>query len=227
MSYRESLNKLKDAGIDSTPLSRRQHSTASNSSYTHPSDASILSRNSTVSSTASSGYPQAGHKRGLSEARGMSPPIDRSSSRSPDKATPKAEDLFANLRMSLRPLRQEPSSKDAHSPPSHKQSVATSSHSRIQSLDLPPSRASYNSSVSSPTRPASSIRPTSLLMSRADSARPSSSQDPHDHAQNHMLPHAPLVAPDLESLGKSTTGHLRTLSKFAESASPEIGRAHV
>lgn len=51
-----------------------------------------------------------------------------------------------------------------------------------------------------------------MLLSRADSSTPASTRP-------HALPHPPLAAPDLQSLQKSSTAHLRTLSKLAETAS--------
>jgi Ras GTPase-activating-like protein IQGAP2/3 len=61
------------------------------------------------------------------------------------------------------------------------------------------------------------VRPNSMILSRSDSVsrgRASrSSTLPHQHS--------PLAAPDLQSLQKSSTSQLRTLSKFAESGQAE------
>ena len=147
----------------------------------------------------------------------MTSPVDRSSGRSPEKGTPRAEDVFKDIRMSLRPLSQGKANTPGSSAPSDISHKPSLSHSRGQSLDV---RPSYDSTASSPTRPPSSVRPTSLLASRGDPARPATASVASSHdSHSHMLSHTPMLPPDLESLGKSSTGHLRTLSKFAESAS--------
>jgi Ras GTPase-activating-like protein IQGAP2/3 len=58
-----------------------------------------------------------------------------------------------------------------------------------------------------------------MILSRADSVsqRPGSSHD----TSNHTIHHSPLAAPDVQDLKKSSTGHLRILSKYAQSASPD------
>lgn len=59
-----------------------------------------------------------------------------------------------------------------------------------------------------------------MMLSRADSINPSASASSR-YGAHAALPSSPLIAPDLQSLQKSTTGHLRTLSKFAQDVSPE------
>jgi Ras GTPase-activating-like protein IQGAP2/3 len=59
-----------------------------------------------------------------------------------------------------------------------------------------------------------------MLLSRADSTRASRSNST-PQGSLHTLPHPQIAAPDLKSLGKSSTGHLRTLSKFAQISSPD------
>lgn len=56
-----------------------------------------------------------------------------------------------------------------------------------------------------------------MLLSRADSVSQGSSTVARLHQSS--APHSPLTTPDLQSLQKSSTGHLRTLSKFAQNAS--------
>ena len=61
------------------------------------------------------------------------------------------------------------------------------------------------------------LRPNSMMLSRSDSI---ARQTPgRGHAVQHQ--HNPLTAPDLQQLQKSSTSQLRTLSKFAQSASAE------
>ncbi|KFZ03127.1 hypothetical protein V502_11202 [Pseudogymnoascus sp. VKM F-4520 (FW-2644)] len=215
MSYRHPLHQIQ-ANDYSSQLAKRQPSTASTSSsaYSHPSEASYLSRTSTISSTASSGYQQPAHKRGLSEAKGMSPATDlRPGSSGRGFSTPNSEDPFQSVRLSLRPLPQVPA-QTYPSPPSKQQLFQ---HSRGQSLDVKPM---YNDTAASPPpKRTGALRPNSMLLSRADSTRTVRSNSMQPSSQLSPV-HTPVAAPDLQSLGKSSTGHLRTLSKFAEVSSP-------
>ncbi|KAL3425322.1 IQ domain-containing protein containing GTPase activating protein [Phlyctema vagabunda] len=141
----------------------------------------------------------------------------------------------------------KPSFADVYSPPlSAVPSSLRPQHSRTQSMDVKPSFPDpYGPSASAtvlPVRPQrsrtqsvddtaaysdtqiqplsaipASIRPTSMILSRSDTlSRSGSIRNP---GQQH--PHSPLTAPDLESLQRSSTSQLRTLSKFAEGASPD------
>lgn len=215
MSYRHPLHQIQ-ANDYSSQLAKRQPSTASTSSsaYSHPSEASYLSRTSTISSTASSGYQQPAHKRGLSEAKGMSPATDlRPGSSGRGFSTPNSEDPFQSVRLSLRPLPQVPA-QTYPSPPSKQQLFQ---HSRGQSLDVKPM---YNDTAASPPpKRTGALRPNSMLLSRADSTRTVRSNSMQPSSQLSPV-HTPVAAPDLQSLGKSSTSHLRTLSKFAEVSSP-------
>ncbi|KFY47699.1 hypothetical protein V495_01872 [Pseudogymnoascus sp. VKM F-4514 (FW-929)] len=217
MSYRHPLHQIQTNDY-SAQLAKRQPSTASTSSsaYSHPSEASYLSRTSTISSTASSGYQQAAHKRGLSEAKGMSPATDvRPGSSGRGFSTPNSEDPFQSVRLSLRPLPQAPAQTYPSSPPSKQKQQFQ--HSRGQSLDVKPM---YNDvTASPPSKRTAALRPNSMLLSRADSTRTVRSNSMQPSSQLSPL-HTPVAAPDLQSLGKSSTGHLRTLSKFAEVSSP-------
>ncbi|CZR55358.1 related to Ras GTPase-activating-like protein IQGAP1 [Phialocephala subalpina] len=205
MSYRHPLRQTQTA--DYYPTGKRQPSNASTTStaYSNSSGAFELSRTSTLSSTASSGY--SGHKRGISEATGMAPTaIERRSPLQSMESSP--DSAYKNVRQSLRPLPQPP----AASPPSH---IKTGYHSRGQSIDFAKASGEY-----SPTSPPKNalMRPQSMLLSRADSI----SRGPN-HSRNHTVQHqhSPLTAPDLQQLQRSSTSQLRTLSKFAESASPD------
>jgi Ras GTPase-activating-like protein IQGAP2/3 len=157
---------------------------------------------STLSSAASSGY--SGHKRGLSEATGMSPSATEnrnyhgSLDSSPDGS-------YKNVRQSLRPLPQAP----GPSPPSHRVGL----HSRTQSMDVV--KNSYGEYVPSVNPQPASIRPNSMILSRSDSIKRGARSQTLQHQ------HSPLTAPDLQSLQKSSTSQLRTLSQFAENGSPE------
>lgn len=124
----------------------------------------------------------------------------------------KPDNAYKNVRQSLRSLPQAPVA------PPPREHEKLHQHSRGQSLDI--LRATFDGGIDSNTslRPPS-IRPTSMILGRADSVSRNSSaiSRPHSHTSSH----APLITPDLQSLEKSSTGHLRTLSKFAQNASPD------
>ncbi|TAQ85433.1 hypothetical protein B7494_g6254 [Chlorociboria aeruginascens] len=209
MSYRHlPLHQIQTA--DYTSYAKRQPSNAStaSTSYSNSSGAFELSRTSTLSSTASSGY--AGHRRGISEASGMSPSaIDNKSVRSTLDSNP--ESAYKSIRQSLRPLPQPP----ALSPPSSPEKNEFR-HSRGQSVDV--ARFSYNDASASAVPRNMSIRPNSMILSRADSMNRGSSSF---RSQGLQHSYSPLTTPDLQSLQRSSTSQLRTLSKFAENALPD------
>lgn len=72
----------------------------------------------------------------------------------------------------------------------------------VENMRQPP----YDGSVSPPAKP----RPLSIAISRADSVRAPT----RDHSGRPLSTH--LERPALQSLQKSSTNHMRTLSKFAE-----------
>ncbi len=125
---------------------------------------------------------------------------------------------YKSSRQSLRPLPQPP---NASSPSVYDKVHLT--HSRGQSFDDAP-KLDYDVPAYSPLPiAAKSGRPQSMVLSRADSITPSSSlsQRPHVHHTN-TSPHGPAFSsPDLTTLKNSSTGHLRTLSKFAQQGSSE------
>jgi Ras GTPase-activating-like protein IQGAP2/3 len=112
------------------------------------------------------------------------------------------ESAYKNVRQSLRPLPQPPGS------PLHDR------HTRGQSVDaVKPPTMDYTSNTS----PKTAIRPNSMLLSRADSIRASGS----GRSQIMQHQHSSFAPPDLQSLQRSSTSQLRTLSKFAESGTPD------
>jgi Ras GTPase-activating-like protein IQGAP2/3 len=116
------------------------------------------------------------------------------------------EGPYKNVRQSLRPLPQAP----GPSPPSHHR---VGHHTRTQSMDVV--KNSYGEYAPSIQPQPTSIRPNSMILSRADSIK----RGPRSQTLQHQ--HSPLTAPDLQSLQKSSTSQLRTLSQFAENGSPE------
>ncbi|KAF2006315.1 ras GTPase activating protein-like protein [Amniculicola lignicola CBS 123094] len=206
-----------------SPSPLRQTSIASNgsSAYSNGSVQYPPSRSSTQSSNASNGYQvaTAGHRRGLSEATTLSKPRteDYFASEDTDPGNP-----FATIRKTLRPASQVAPSSPVPEPPARTTNSPT--HSRSRSVDpvkyvpydgsVSPTanRVPYDGSISPPAKP----RPLSMAISRSDSMR----APMRDHSARPTLT-TQLERPNLQSFGKSSTGHLRTLSKFAESATGE------
>lgn len=117
---------------------------------------------------------------------------------------------YKSVRQSLRPLPQPPSS----SPPAlYKPSTTLYSHT--PSYDEV-TKYQYEAPSYSPT---SSITPSrlshSIGLSRADSITPTTVSK--RHSQTHSSPIGPALSPpDFANMKRSTTSHLRTLSKFAQ-----------
>ncbi|GKZ79120.1 hypothetical protein AnigIFM56816_002995 [Aspergillus niger] len=215
---------------DQTSNPLRHGSTASTSSsiYTVSSSSFAPSRTSTVSSTASSGSVP-GHRRGKSE---VNTPISEAMAggASDGKSWANAGATYENIRRSLRPLSQAPNS----SPVAAKQ--AAFRHSRSQTVDnpqywkenrpqTPESRPAHPQDVDtlkekpsyidqSPTKTSSphAVSPNTKTQVKAHHAHSLSNPPPFTHT---------LSAPELETFQKSSTGHLRTLSKFAKSGETE------
>ncbi|EHA24224.1 hypothetical protein ASPNIDRAFT_181068 [Aspergillus niger ATCC 1015] len=215
---------------DQTSNPLRHGSTASTSSsiYTVSSSSFAPSRTSTVSSTASSGSVP-GHRRGKSE---VNTPISEAMAggASDGKSWANAGATYENIRRSLRPLSQAPNS----SPVAAKQ--AAFRHSRSQTVDnpqywkenrpqTPESRPAHPQDVDtlkekpsyidqSPTKTSSphAVSPHTKTQVKAHHAHSLSNPSPFTHT---------LSAPELETFQKSSTGHLRTLSKFAKSGETE------
>ena len=118
---------------------------------------------------------------------------------------------YKAARQSLRPLPQAPSA----SPPSTLKKTHLT-HSRVQSYDEAP-KYQYNGPAYSPTSLATQPTGTHALgIHRADSVSRRSQQ------HSSTSPHGPVLStPELKDLKKSTTSHLRTLSKFAGNDSSE------
>lgn len=167
-----------------------------------------------MSSSTSSNYQplRAGHKRGISETSPTRPISTEDSSRY-ETATSGG---YKSIRQSLRPLPQPPSSSLQSTP--KKQSQPLSSH--LQSLDEAP-KYQYDGPAYLPVSSSPETYVSFQLgLSRADSVTPSSiSKRLNKHHTNSLGP--ALSSPDLTNLKKSTTSHLRTLSKFAQNESSE------
>lgn len=183
-------------------LPQRQTSTAStvSSAYSAASSAFLPSRTSTVTSTNSSIYSQAsaGHKRGVSEAGEMTP--TRTYGR-PGSVENNPDNVYKNLRQTLRPLPQAPSPgsvNNARRPSPH--------HVRAQTVDRFPQSYSEDPFVEK------------HLHEHHNEELPSR---PH-FRHSLTTPHASTFrAPDLQELQKSSTAQLRALSKFAQDGDAE------
>ncbi|KAL2864190.1 putative Ras GTPase activating protein, partial [Aspergillus lucknowensis] len=215
----------------SSPLRNGSTASTNSSIYSLSSNSFGPSRTSTVSSNASiESASSFGHKRGKSEVNTAA--ALQNMARETIPAWSNAGATYENIRRSLRPLPQAPNS----SPPASKH--AAFRHSRSQTLDnpqhwkenrpqTPEARYSYNQD-SEPLRETASPNVTT----------PTKTNSPHhgspqtrpvvraQHSQSLSSPHPPpltaaLSAPDLETFQKSSTGHLRALSKFAKSGATE------
>jgi Ras GTPase-activating-like protein IQGAP2/3 len=205
MSYSSYTPRTRLGHQTASPSPLRQASTLSTGSSASSSgtNQNPPSRSSTQSSTASYGYERPGHRRGLSEATApLSRPRSESYFGSDD--TDAASD-FTNVRKALRPLQQVPQSSPIPEKPLLPIPTPTHLHSRSQSVENM-RHTPFDGSVS-PPKP----RPLSIAISRADSVRAPT----RDHSSRPLSAH--LERPALQSLQKSATGHMRTLSKFAES----------
>ncbi|KAF2970959.1 hypothetical protein GQX73_g2569 [Xylaria multiplex] len=224
MSYRP--HPLRQSYTVDPPLVNRQPSTTSSSAssgYSHTSFNSDLynpSNASTNSSIASNGYGASTvrHKRGKSEA------VIRHRAATFDEAPKSPEKMYSMARQSLRPLPQPPASGSPppapRTPPRHDRYER---HERGQSLDIG-KLSLYEGRTSPATSPthlsiSTSARPTSMLLTRSDSIRPDAAKITSN--SHHAVVHSPLVAPNLEQLGRSSTNQLRTLSKLAQDGSSE------
>lgn len=123
---------------------------------------------------------------------------------------PERDKGHATARAALKPIAQGANS------PTHRESP-TSNHAKTH-LGSPVS--AHSSPPTSNVQP----RPRSLVISRADSVRTKPIGRPNDSSPQHThfasQPNL-LDRPHLQELQKSTTGHLRTLSKYAENNVPE------
>jgi Ras GTPase-activating-like protein IQGAP2/3 len=133
--------------------------------------------------------------------------------------SPSAAETYGSVRRSLRSLPQPPNA----SPTSVK--GGTSRHSRSYTIDETGYRNTH--SIGSPeTRSMwrQENEPSSHCIRTPSSQIPPRPKSHHSYS--HSSPHAPvlatsLTAPELETFQKSSTRHLRTLSKFARSGESE------
>ncbi|GIJ82766.1 hypothetical protein Asppvi_001277 [Aspergillus pseudoviridinutans] len=221
----------------SSPLRHGSTASTSSSVYSLSSNSQAPSRTSTVSSNASMGSAsRIGHRRGKSELNSTTLGTMVKDTSEGGSWT-SAATTYENVRRSLRPLPQAPNA----SPPMSKTSVYR--HTRSQTVDnpqywkenrpqTPDSRHPHSLETDRPTERQSL---NSQTPPRKNSVQPGSPHAVSPHSRPHMRPHhshslsnplpppltTTLSTPELETFKKSSTGHLRTLSKFAKSGDTE------
>ncbi|KAL4890862.1 hypothetical protein BDV59DRAFT_183793 [Aspergillus ambiguus] len=214
----------------SSPLRHGSTASTASSVYTVSSNSFAPSRTSTVSSTVSIGsMPSIGHKRGKSELTAMVAETLPGAGATELGRSSNAGTTYESVRRSLRPLSQAPNA----SPPPAKQSIYR--HTRSQTADspqywkenrpqtpesrpLPNPDNDYDAQTPQTTSPYHYSSYAASPLTRS----PTKSHHSHSLSNSHQPPlTTSLTAPELETLKKSSTGHLRTLSKFAQSGETE------
>ena len=123
---------------------------------------------------------------------------------------------YKSARQSLRPLPQPPGPTQPERDKLVVDRVKDEfRHTRAQSMDVLKSKFNDEYAPLPPIR-TTAVRPNSMMLSRADSI-----SRPAPFRSHGVLPHSPLITPDLHDLEKSSTTQLRTLSKFAQTVSPD------
>ena len=218
MSFQESPRKpltTEQSAARSSPLRYTASNASTNSSaFSDSSNPFPPSRTSTMSSSSSSAYQLfgAGHKRGISETS----PTRPTAREDPIHSDTTSAGSYKTARQSLRPLPQAPNA----SPPAPVLKPYLS-HPFSQSSIEPPKYKYDGPAYSSPVITSQPSRPNSLL-NRGSSITPMSSTSQRSGQSNHTSPHGPnLTSPDLHTLKNSSTGYLRTLSKFAQNGSSD------
>ncbi|CAD6442352.1 d340dd4f-b262-4694-b4a3-7b45ecfabd8e [Sclerotinia trifoliorum] len=237
------------ANPNTTKRAPSNASTAS-SAYSNSSSVYELSRTSTLSSTTSSGYGShrkgLGEATGMyssSENRSGKGSIESS----PDSAYKNVRKSLRPLAQPPGPTSPERDKtpvqhnrgksvdmiRNNFQPHSRTQSVdvqkaSIKQHNRGKSIDVSkltlfesPLQSPITPAISptrSPTRRQPIVRPNSMLLSRSDSI---SIGGGALSKLGPLHPHTPLTRPELQSFERSSTSQLRTLSKFAQTATPD------
>lgn len=149
--------------------------------------------------------------RPLQQAPSNPPSPEKQSPSSPDKYMRPTTPVYPpSPEKLLRPVTfSNPPSPEKLLRPASASPTRSSNHLRSHSVEN--LYAPYDGSTSPTAKP----RPLSLAVSRNDSVRAPT----RDHSSRPLSTH--LEQPELKSFQKSSTGHLRTLSKFAEAGSDE------
>ncbi|KAI3271408.1 hypothetical protein CBS147309_5127 [Penicillium roqueforti] len=216
-----------------SPLRNGSTASTNSSAYSVASSSFIPSRTSTVSSNGSVSN-KLGHFRGKSEAGSMSSATTVTDAMERGSWS-NAGTTYDNIRRSLRPLQQVPNT------PSSTANTGGYRHSRSHTIDESLPRKDYrpstpesrhlnlkeNQAPRHQTHSHESQSPPAHISPRHWSTVPETS---HPSSPQKTVSHPPqltaaLSAPELETLQKSSTGHLRTLSRFAKSGENEFSAA--
>ncbi|EFW17067.1 hypothetical protein D8B26_003838 [Coccidioides posadasii str. Silveira] len=206
MSYNLSLKPTRsDLSTQSAgPLRHDSTASTNSSAYSIYSNSFTPSRTSTLTSHISSTYrpgtPEHKVDRGSRVLNGRREFDGKSS---PGEA-------YENIRRSLRPLKQAPNG----TPPKIKGSCHTRSQTVIDLIpqhDIVRKEPGYDAYRSEENKPPQDENHRRVSYHARTRSTP-----------NHSSFTAALTAPELQSLGRSSTRHLRTLSKFAQSEDDEF-----
>ncbi|PGG95995.1 IQ domain-containing protein containing GTPase activating protein [Blastomyces parvus] len=202
------------------PSPLRHGSTASTNSsvYSSYSNSFVPSRTSTVSSNSSGGF--------ISDSNAQKGMVSRIGERFERASTPpSASETYGNVRLSLRPLPQAPNR--ASPPPEriNRQRSQTMINPTFQHDSIPSGKV-----VKIETYDGGDGMRLQENIDRAE--RENSPSSRRQHIRTQSTPHAPALptaftAPELETFQKSSTRHLRTLSKLAQSESEDFAMASV
>ncbi|PGH30013.1 IQ domain-containing protein containing GTPase activating protein [[Emmonsia] crescens] len=201
-----------------SPLRHGSTASTNSSAYSSYSNSFVPSRTSTLSSNSSGGF--------LSDSNGQKGRVSKIGERFERASTPpSASETYGSIRRSLRPLSQAPNR--ASPPPSERvsrQRSQTMTNPTFQHDSIPNGKPAKIE-----TYDGGSMR----LQENIDRIeRESSPYSRRQHVRTQSTPHAPALpaaftAPELETFQKSSTGHLRTLSRFAQNESEDFAMASV
>jgi Ras GTPase-activating-like protein IQGAP2/3 len=201
-----------------SPLRHSSNASTNSSAYSNVSNPFPPSRTSTISSAGSSGYRYSlvDYKQGRSGDAGMGSGIENGYISSGETSP---TGTYRSARSSLRPLPQPPSLNTTPSPFKTAFSVFSNESVNPENHKLYHNGPGY--SPSTQTTPNSHSH--SLSLSRADSTTPVSTMPGMaDSRALRTNSHASIMsAPDLSDLKKSSTPHLRNLSRFARSGTSD------
>lgn len=228
MSSQYSSFRRAQTDLPAQPLRHGSTASTNSSAYSVASSSFAPSRTSTISSNAS--IPSTlGHRRGKSEA---SPAIMDAAEQG---HWSNAGSTYENIRRSLRPLQQAPNITPTAKPSAYR-------HSRSNTLDehqfvkehrphTPDSHHVHFKENESPRYKSPAFEPqtpppASPSRHWSPAPTPGSSRPASPQKTLSNSPHPPpltaaLSAPELETFQKSSTRHLRTLSKIAQSGESE------
>jgi Ras GTPase-activating-like protein IQGAP2/3 len=199
-----------------SPLRHASTASSNSSGYSYSSQHYAPSQSSNASSNApeaqGNGYA-ACHRRGLSEATTIRHPPRQEEE---NDRVANAASTYQSIRQSLRPASRTairyseptPVSTPVSTPPAKK---SPASHGRSYSVD----DARVKEDTGGAASPTMKLRPQSTVMSRSDSVR-GHDKSSRTNGQHVHFNQQRLEKPELQDFQRSSTGHLKTLSKFED-----------